>query len=617
MSNERLPLNPRALRDGPPAQYDDEFASSADEDNSAYVRVHRRTVYCLLGYALLASILALACLLALLLRSSTDSSQQQPMQHLPPPAPLPMPSDPLSPLHSPLPAHRSWNQSHLGYFLVLTDIHLEPHYNPTAPSARLGVCRDDRHVDVCKRTDWELEASHHKQSAVSVSGSYHFGRYMCDPPHSLVSTALRSLARDLAALQLDLILLPGDLAAHFTTCPHTLWSTINRTIELVTTAFPSTPVIFAIGNTDTHPTSSLPLVHSEPGPASPQSGCRTVFSSLLGLLLLHGVLDDRSDAAAVHTFCHGGYYSRQVNHGRIRILSLNTLVWAEDLFDGSQVLSRPLDFTKTTPIPCHERPGDPFEQLEWLEDEVQLAGESRQHVWLVGHIPPGVKSGQQGWCWQYWQRVERLLHRYESVITQLQFGDYSQDMIRLVQRSSDTSSRSTQHQQQPSPPSAVSVSHIININPGLTPRKNVNPAARVYTYNKQTTQTIDYQQFYIDLTRTHTTHPHTTTNTQHPHWLFQYSALAAYPLSEYTPAGWLDALRRMRWGGDGVLLERYVRSVNVWKVGVGDGVDYLCDVMVLGLDENLRCKRTGVVPGLEGEEGEEGEEEEEQVEEDD
>ena len=225
-------------------------------------------------------------------------------------------------------------------------------------------------------------------------------------------------------------------------------------------------------------------------------------------------------------------------------------------------------------------------------------------MWLLGHIPPGVKSGEQGWCWQYWQRMERLLLEYETVITQLHFGDYSQDMVRLVQRS-DTPRRPTQHQQH-SHPLNSGASHVIHINPGLSPRKNVNPAVRVYTYNTTSSHIIDYQQLYIDLTRSHTTHPPTSHSQQPPpppHWLFQYNALDAYGMEQYGVAGWLDVLRRMRWTADGVLLERYLRGVNVWKAGVGDGVGYLCDVMVMGVEENERCKQTGVVPGLE--EGEE------------
>ena len=220
------------------------------------MRLRRSTVYCLIGYGILASILAMACLLALLF--SHTGNHHQPY-HLPPPVPLPKPSDSSSPsMHGPLPARRDWNTSHLGHFLVLTDIHLEPHYNATAPNAQFGVCRDQQHLNACTDADWEPGASHHSQPVTSGSSSYQYGRYMCDPPYSLVSTALHSLATTLAAVQqFDFILLPGDLAAHFIACPRTLYATINRTLELVTTAFPATPLIFAIGNTDTYPTSTI------------------------------------------------------------------------------------------------------------------------------------------------------------------------------------------------------------------------------------------------------------------------------------------------------------------------------------------------------------------------
>ena len=361
MSSERTPLNPRSsLRVGQVQHSlsDREFSSSVDEDESGFILLHRRTVYCLLGYALLASILALAFLLALVL-SGTDrhdagraEREQQPMEHVHPSPPA-MPTDPSSPsLHGPLPARPNWNKSHLAHILVLTDIHFEPHYNPTAPNSRYGVCRDDTHLLGCLATDWE-GASSHSYSTASSSSSFYYGRYMCDPPHSLVSSALHSLATTLAPVPLDAILLPGDLAAHFIACPRTMHSAINRTLELVSTAFPSTPVIFSIGNTDIFPTSSLPPLNSEPAAvdtaalANGSSDCTTAFSTLLDLLLLHGMLDERDDAASIRTFCHGGYYSKPINNGRIRILSLNTIAWSLQLLDTSQAnLGQPTTTTQ-------------------------------------------------------------------------------------------------------------------------------------------------------------------------------------------------------------------------------------------------------------------------------
>ena len=589
MSGERASLvsQPVPSRRPPYGSPDDNQQPSVDEDDR-YVRLHRRTAYCLVGYALLASILALALLLALLLSGTgtgTDGAdrRQRPWGSAPPPPPA-MPTDPSSPaLHSPRAARRSWNKTRLGHFLLLTDIHLEPHYDAGAFDSQLGVCRPAERLSGCWPTDWESVNS-------SASGSFAYGRYMCDPPLSLVSTSLRSLAVSLAALPLDVVLLTGDMAAHFIACPRTLHSTINHTLSLVAAAFPSTPLVFSIGNTDLFPTNSLsppPLDSADFSTVrstGPRAGCDTAFSALLGLLLLHGVLDERADDDSIATFCRGGYYSARVNAGRIRILSLNTIAWSQQLLETpppnhSQLPSNLAPASR--PVACEARQDDPFGQFEWLEAEVRLAAEHGQHVWLVGHIPPGIKAGEEGWCWRYWQRLQRLLRQHESVITQLQFGDYSQDMIRLVQHSSG------------------GVSHVVHINPGLSPRKNVNPAARVYTYNRSSSAVVDYQQLYIDLTRSHTA-PRTEPP-QPPAWLFQYSALAAYGLGEYSAAGWLEALRRMRWssGDNGVALERYVRGVNVWKAGEGNGLDYLCDAMVMELEENRRCKQTGEVEGLE------------------
>ena len=78
---------------------------------------------------------------------------------------------------------------------------------------------------------------------------------------------------------------------------------------------------------------------------------------------------------------------------------------------------------------------------------------------------------------------------------------------------------------------------MVHINPGLSPRKNVNPAARVYQFDTTTGRVADYRQYYVDLNALQLTH-----SQRHRHsedtmqevkeegvvWSWQYSAKSYY-----------------------------------------------------------------------------------------
>ena len=330
------------------------FSDSIDEEEARSIRIPRSLAYCGLIYAAVVTVALLLCTLALLIQSKegvsagdddrgqptpfppvTDSPYSPP-SHVPPHSrpPLPSPSTPPSTPDSPSPSSSS--SSSLSNFLVLSDLHLEPHYNASSQSSDLHVCRDAEHIRCCQPTDWELP-----NSTQSSPSPFRYGRYNCDPPDRLLSSSLLSLASFLSSSSTELafVLVAGDLAAHFTPCPLTLYHTIDRTVLHISEAFPSTPLIFALGNTDVFPTNYLP----SPSLAPPLSAvtllnCAPQFKSLLSIFFRHGVLRP-SDREAVRTFCHGGYYSRVLAEGRARVVSLNTNVWSSDFSDAVDLSS--------------------------------------------------------------------------------------------------------------------------------------------------------------------------------------------------------------------------------------------------------------------------------------
>ena len=642
-SDERTPLQParpQQQRTPSPAlygvprdrDYSQLFNYSLDEEEARSIRIPRRLAFCLFTYAAVVTIALLAVLLALLLLTS-DSIHAVADD----PSPLPSGSDPFAPSHR-LRYRANANpppSSSTGAFLVLADVHLEPHYNGTEPQKANRVCRDAAHSEACAVTDWERSRSAppSTRSRGSSASPFSFGRYGCDPPDAFLAAALTSLAPSLSASfgSLDFVLVAGDLAAHFIPCPLTLYHTIDRAVEIIANAFASTPVILTIGNTDVYPSDHLPSPSLAPSLSSVTlSTCGAQFKSLLSIMLRHGLLhaDDRE---AIRTFCHGGYYSRVVADGRVRVLSLNTLVWARDYSDSTGELieaehwsvptarrpwrdnssTQPIELDASTlsfsfptsypsnvrlppPLSCSSpsRVADPYEQFRYLRAQIGLASLSDppQHIHIVGHQPPGVKpsdSPSTSWCPQYWRRFRGVVDKWPNVVQALMFGDFSQDVVRVLGGDSGK---------------------VAHVNPGLSPRKNVNPAARVYTFERSSGRLTDYHQLYVDLqamgmrsaasTAAQRTAAASMGGEREPGvgWRWQYSAREYYGMAEYGAEGWTDVARRML--TDEALLERYATSINVWKAGDGDGHIAVCDMMEMDDDSNARCRRTGVVSAL-------------------
>ena len=621
--------------------YSQLFNYSIDEEEATSIRIPRSVVYCGLIYAAVVTIALLSCTLALLIHSREsvgtgggDGGQVTPLPpisdspyssgHLPRrsrPSPPPPSTSPSTPNSSP-----STASSALSNFLLITDLHLEPHYNATSPqSSDLHVCRDAQHLHSCQRTDWELSSSTSSPS----SSPFPYGRYNCDPPDLLLSSSLLSLASTLSSSSTSLafVLVAGDLAAHFVPCPLTQYHTIDRTVSLITRAFPSTPLVFTLGNTDVFPTNYLPSPSLSP-PLSEVTlvNCGPQFRSLLSIFFRHGVIRP-SDKEAVRTFCHGGYYTRVLTDGRVRVISLNTNVWSAEYSDAiamssssdpssfdlrspwkDNITTQPIALTSPTlsfgfplsypsntylptPLSCSSpsRLDDPYNQFRYLHVQIRLASLSDppQHIHILGHHPPGIKpsaSPSASWCPQYQRRFKEVIARWPNVVQGLMFGDYSQNVVRVMGGS------------------AAGAGQVVHIHPGLSPRKNVNPAARVYQFDTNTGRIVDYHQHYVDLNALQLTRLQQHQQGQGEEeeeqegvvWSWQYSAKDYYGMSEYGAEGWLNVVKRM--GSEAELMERYVSGVNVWKVGDGDEVSYACDILAMEMESNTLCRRTGHVP---------------------
>lgn len=96
-----------------------------------------------------------------------------------------------------------------------------------------------------------------------------------------------------------------------------------------------------------------------------------------------------------------GYYTMESRTDRnLRIIALNTNMCYIDNF-----------WLPTDPI-------DPYGQLQWFSDTMDLAEQLNQKVFIIGHISPGSYD-----CWPPWSnQFHRIIHRYEDLIKGQWYG---------------------------------------------------------------------------------------------------------------------------------------------------------------------------------------------------
>lgn len=111
--------------------------------------------------------------------------------------------------------------------------------------------------------------------------------------------------------------------------------------------------------------------------------------------------EDSIPVNQVNLFRKYGYYSVQSKADRnLRIVVLNTNLCYIDNF-----------WLPTAPI-------DPFNQLQWFADTMDLAERFGQKVFIIGHISPGSYD-----CWPTWShQFNRVISRYEAIIKGQWYG---------------------------------------------------------------------------------------------------------------------------------------------------------------------------------------------------
>ena len=316
-------------------------------------------------------------------------------------------------------------------FFVLTDIHLDlgysPDYNTTARCHSVGVA--GKNLTIVPAPD------------VAESG-----RVGCDSPITLLESALEKMR------EVDdnpgFVLVTGDVIGHDTYklllangtydksyTSQLVRSTFSQVTASLNSYFPTTQILFALGNNDGYGDYQLP-----------SSPLTSYLYSLWAPL----------NPTLPPDFTTNSYYSCTVS-----VIGQKLIVLSTNFF-GISVTA-----PKTAPI----------EQLLWLENELKTAVETGQRVVIAMHIPPGVGIFQENsYDWR-----EEFIEQFYTVVK-----GYAQGVDFVF----------AAHQHESGFELIEGTNLAIVIHPALSPIYNNNPGFRYYEIT-ETTQ--EYTDFFYDL----------------------------------------------------------------------------------------------------------------------
>ncbi|XP_023719561.1 acid sphingomyelinase-like phosphodiesterase 3a [Cryptotermes secundus] len=404
-------------------------------------------------------------------------------------------------------------------------LHLFLLFNPSA--ARIGYFWHitDIHYNVhystsgdtrkfCRRTENKLGGGGVGNSR--PAGRY--GDYNCDSPWPLVESAAKAM-KSKHGDNIEFVLWTGDGVAHSpgVSGEHQLEVLQNLT-HLLRHTFRSQFVFPVLGHDDPNPG-----LHFGQG----YKDVATLWRHWL-------------PTEAIQTFNKGGYYTIEQKVQKLRLVMLNTNL-CSDIVGNEE---------------------DPAGQWAWLDDTLQKSQGNRETVYLVGHMPPGVDERQNGGISPYHdvfqerfnQRYLKLVRKYSDIIVGQFFGHLHSDSFRIVY--SDTGH----------PVSWIFIAPAVS--PKRTPSGANNPGLRLYKFDTDTGQVLDYRQYYLDLNAANLRNA--------AEWLPEYNLTDYYGLNEVSASELHNLVESFGVQEGSALFSRYYRANSVKFYHSTEGCDASC-----------------------------------------
>lgn len=329
-------------------------------------------------------------------------------------------------------------------FFHVSDMHLNPYYDPHAPPATY-----------CKNTKGRASAAAQRQ--------YPFGKFGCDTPPALLNATLHAMVE----VQPDpsFIVVGGDWSGHGMPNESVVFEMVEQASRTLRHFFPDTLVIPALGNND--------FTDDYHYPVDTPTQWMSEISSLWSTLGFLSTSQQRT------SFQEGGYFAADAASGRVRVLVLNSLFYSTS-FRATN------DSSEWAPTPPEDLPADPNGQLAWLEKELASARSDGVPVIVSFHIPPGCDAWDESAMWHEKFQVpyDALVLEYRDII-KLHLGAHSHaDEFRLLRRPDEDDSEG-----------------LVLMNPAVSPVFNNNPAFRLFTAASDFSSITNYKQYYVDIVK--------------------------------------------------------------------------------------------------------------------
>jgi len=305
--------------------------------------------------------------------------------------------------------------------LLLSDIHFEPFADPgkvpalqAAPVAQWSVILAGPPSADQERRFAALQSSCHSRGL--------------DTSYALFESSLRAIKAQAANARF--VTVSGDLISHAFSCKYTsvfpnakpgeYETFVTKTLEFVVASLranaPNVPIYAALGNNDT-------------ACGDYQLDTRSPFLTAAGKIILQDVPRSQREEA-LRTFALGGYYTAQLPAPltHTRLIVLNHLFMS----------------VKYASCGGAPNPTEIDEQLGWAREQLTLARQNHEKVWIMGHIPPGVNAystaakmanlcgGDPPVMFLSSDRLEKLMLEFDDVIELGLFGHTHMDELRLV-----------------------------------------------------------------------------------------------------------------------------------------------------------------------------------------
>ena len=525
----------------------------------------------------------------------------------------------------------------MGFFLWLSDLHLDPFYG----------------------TD-KAVSYHNDNNECRLPGNngttFHFpyGRVGCDTPLSLLEATLRNAKANNNDNSIDFILITGDFVRHLT---NQIEDPIDFTESVLSTCIRSIRSIFSenisiipvLGNNDVTPDYYLD-VHATAGEyniTNISSGITTtnannIAKNSLLRMARNGLSESFLSEEESRTFVHGGYFARIIettassssslssSTSSILVLSLNTVIYSINHHDDNDY-------------------DDPLDQFAWIESQLQTAAVAKNNkitaIYVVGHIPPTIGSYRHSQMWheRYLDRYALILKKYYCANTNNNsntipsppikgnlFGHMHTAEFRLLSYSCDDddadadaklNNRSVLNNNKllTSPPKPLVLPFLVTSS--ITPIYGSNPSYRIVEFDDDSGSLLDYTTYYLDLT---TTSSILTTMTiqknesivgrTEPIWIQLLSFTEAYHVPDLSSDSFETILSRLEEEMDAVeignqemttttsLWDTFLRRQRVYSSPQDDGndgngkksrsdvmIDWLCTLRAASKDDYTAC----------------------------